>query len=68
MDGFWDHIIVITVARYSIVVICTFVFLAVFELVTSYKNWEEIRNGNVAVALATGGENIRHCYDFPLLD
>ncbi len=56
MDGFWDHIIVITVARYSIVVICTFVFLAVFELVTSYKNWEEIRNGNLAVALATGGK------------
>jgi putative membrane protein len=32
------------------------VFLAVFELVTKYRNWEEIKNGNVAVAMATGGK------------
>ncbi|MCM3739911.1 DUF350 domain-containing protein [Oceanobacillus luteolus] len=56
MEGFWDHIIVVTAARYSVVVLCTFIFLAIFELVTSYKNWEEIRKGNVAVAMATGGK------------
>ena len=56
MEGFWDNVMVITAARYSVVVLCTFIFLAIFELVTSYKNWEEIRNGNVAVALATGGK------------
>ncbi|GAB3803873.1 DUF350 domain-containing protein [Virgibacillus kimchii] len=45
-----------TAAGYSVVVLCTLVFLAVFELVTSYKNWEEIKKGNFAVAMATGGK------------
>ncbi len=31
-------------------------FLAIFELVTKYKNWEEIKKGNLAVAMATGGK------------
>ncbi|GAB3064864.1 DUF350 domain-containing protein [Virgibacillus ainsalahensis] len=56
MSGFWENIIIETAARYSIVILCTLVFLAVFELVTSYKNWIEIKKGNVAVALATGGK------------
>ncbi|RDW16284.1 DUF350 domain-containing protein [Oceanobacillus arenosus] len=56
MAGFWENIIVVTAARYSVVVLCTLVFLAIFELVTSYKNWEEIKNGNFAVAMATGGK------------
>lgn len=56
MNGFWENIIVITAARYSVVVLCTLVFLSIFELVTSYKNWEEIRKGNLAVAMATGGK------------
>lgn len=30
--------------------------LTVFELVTAYKNWEEIQKGNLAVAMATGGK------------
>ncbi|AXI09631.1 DUF350 domain-containing protein [Oceanobacillus sp. 143] len=56
MSVFWENVIVVTAARYSVVVLCTLVFLAVFELVTSYKNWEEIKNGNFAVAMATGGK------------
>ncbi len=28
----------------------------IFELVTKYNNWEEIRKGNLAVAFATGGK------------
>lgn len=56
MDGFWENIFVSTAARYSVVILCTFVFLAVFELATSYKNWDEIKKGNVAVAMATGGK------------
>ncbi|MHA6252081.1 DUF350 domain-containing protein [Oceanobacillus sp. CAU 1775] len=56
MEGFWENIIVITAARFSVVIICTLVFLAIFELVTSYKNWEEIKKGNLAVAMATGGK------------
>lgn len=56
MNGFWQNIFVETAARYSVVILCTIVFLAVFELVTTYKNWEEIKKGNVAVAMATGGK------------
>lgn len=32
------------------------VFLAVFELLTKYRNWDEIKKGNLAVAMATGGK------------
>lgn len=56
MDGFWEHVLVKTAAGYSVVILCTLVFLAVFELVTSYKNWNEIKKGNMAVAMATGGK------------
>ncbi|MFD2046265.1 DUF350 domain-containing protein [Ornithinibacillus salinisoli] len=56
MDVFWENVIVETAARYSVVILCTIVFLAVFELVTSYKNWVEIKKGNIAVAMATGGK------------
>ncbi|MFD2761771.1 DUF350 domain-containing protein [Lentibacillus juripiscarius] len=58
MSGFWDNILVETAARYSAVVLCTIVFLAVFEFATSYRNWEEIKRGNLAVAMATGGKII----------
>lgn len=56
MEGFWEITYVEIAARFSVVILCTVVFLAVFELVTSYKNWEEIKNGNFAVAMATGGK------------
>ncbi|MFD1362199.1 DUF350 domain-containing protein [Lentibacillus salinarum] len=56
MTGFWENILVETAARYSVVVLCTVVFLAIFEFVTSYHNWQEIRRGNFAVAMATGGK------------
>lgn len=56
MNVFWENIIVETAARYSVVILCTIVFLAIFELVTSYKNWSEIKSGNFAVAMATGGK------------
>ncbi|SET43749.1 putative membrane protein [Oceanobacillus limi] len=56
MEGFWELLAVETAARYSVVILCTIVFLAVFELVTTYKNWSEIKSGNLAVAMATGGK------------
>ncbi|GGJ49771.1 UPF0719 transmembrane protein YshE [Virgibacillus kapii] len=56
MAAFWENIVVETAARYSVVILCTLVFLAVFEVVTTYKNWEEIKKGNFAVAMATGGK------------
>ncbi|KAB2334158.1 DUF350 domain-containing protein [Bacillus mesophilum] len=56
MEGFWENEFIQTAAYYSVVILCMIVFLAVFELVTKYKNWEEIKNGNISVAMATGGK------------
>ncbi|KZE64516.1 hypothetical protein AWM68_10240 [Fictibacillus phosphorivorans] len=53
---FMSNAFVKTAANYSVVVLCLVVFLAVFELVTRYKNWVEIKNGNLSVAMATGGK------------
>ncbi|MBM7692001.1 putative membrane protein [Peribacillus deserti] len=56
MDKLWGNEFVYLTAYYSVVVLCCIVFLAVFELVTKYQNWEEIKKGNLSVALATGGK------------
>ncbi|MGP4041649.1 DUF350 domain-containing protein [Gracilibacillus sp. D59] len=56
MSDFWGNIFVETAARYSVAILCLIVFLVIFELVTSYKNWEEIQRGNFSVAMATGGK------------
>ncbi|WP_133580611.1 DUF350 domain-containing protein [Aureibacillus halotolerans] len=56
MNAFWENDFVATAGHYSVVVLSTIVFLAVFELVTKYKNWKEIRRGNLSVAMATGGK------------
>ena len=56
MKEFWENEFIQTAAYYSVVILCMVVFLAIFELVTKYRNWEEIKNGNVAVAMATGGK------------
>lgn len=55
-NDFWSHPLVETTGYFSVVVLCLIVSMVLFELVTKYKNWEEIRKGNVAVALATGGK------------
>ncbi|MFF2447775.1 DUF350 domain-containing protein [Neobacillus novalis] len=56
MDQFWENEYIQIAAYYSVVILCMIVFLAVFEAVTKYKNWEEIKKGNLAVAMATGGK------------
>ncbi|MDQ0157364.1 DUF350 domain-containing protein [Robertmurraya andreesenii] len=56
MNQFWENDYVQTAAYFSIVILCMVLFLAVFELVTKYRNWDEIKNGNLAVAMATGGK------------
>ena len=55
MRDFWKDPYIESAAYYSVVVLSIVVFLVVFELVTKYKNWEEIQ-GNMAVAMATGGK------------
>lgn len=56
MSDFWENELVEIAAYYSVAVLCLVIFLTVFELVTAYKNWEEIQKGNLAVAMATGGK------------
>ncbi|CAH2716137.1 hypothetical protein BACCIP111895_03321 [Neobacillus rhizosphaerae] len=56
MDHFWENEYIQIAAYYSVVILCMIVFLAVFEVVTKYKNWDEIKKGNLAVAMATGGK------------
>ncbi|MTH52912.1 DUF350 domain-containing protein [Bacillus mangrovi] len=56
MNPFWENDLVQTAAYYSVVVLCMIVFMSIFELVTRYKNWDEIQRGNLAVAMTTGGK------------
>ena len=56
MDAFWANEYEYIAAYCSVAMLCTVVFLTLFELVTKYRNWEEIKKGNMAVAMATGGK------------
>ncbi|MFD1018968.1 DUF350 domain-containing protein [Thalassobacillus hwangdonensis] len=56
MNNFWEHPLIETAASYSVVILCLVVFMAIFEIVTKYNNWQEIKRGNLAVAMATGGK------------
>ncbi|MDQ0215448.1 putative membrane protein [Oikeobacillus pervagus] len=56
MNQFWENQYVQLTGYYSVVILFLVIFLAIFELVTKYKNWQEIKKGNMAVALATGGK------------
>ncbi|WP_026572249.1 DUF350 domain-containing protein [Bacillus sp. UNC438CL73TsuS30] len=56
MNQFWENDYIQIAANYSVVILCMIVFLAIFEMVTKYRNWEEIKKGNMSVAMATGGK------------
>lgn len=53
-----------SVVYVSVAVLSLIVFLSLFELVTKYRCWHEIKNGNVAVAMATGGKIFGICNIF----
>ncbi|ATP41365.1 hypothetical protein CSE16_15590 [Solibacillus sp. R5-41] len=61
---FWHHPLIETAGYFSVVILCLFVSMVIFEIVTKYKNWEEIKKGNIAVALATGGKILGVCNIF----
>lgn len=46
---------------FTVAILGLVVFLSFFEMVTKYNCWEEIRKGNVAAALATGGKIFGIC-------
>ncbi|MEI5905565.1 DUF350 domain-containing protein [Bacillus spongiae] len=54
--SFWENGLVQTAGYFSVVILCLVLFLTIFEIVTKYRNWEEIKKGNMAVAMATGGK------------
>ena len=64
VSTFWENDWVQIAAYYSVVVLSIILFLTIFELVTKYKNWEEIKQGNLSVALATGGKIFGIAYVF----
>lgn len=53
-----------SLAFFSVAILALILFLTVFELVTKYDNWKEISNGNLAVAMATGGKIFGICNIF----
>jgi len=61
---------VLVAAHASVTILAIILFLAVFELVTKYKNWQEVKKGNVAVALATGGKilGIANVFRFSIIN
>ncbi|HET7628259.1 MAG TPA: DUF350 domain-containing protein [Bacillales bacterium] len=70
MDHFWENPYIRDAADYSVVILCLVVFLAIFELLTRYRNWYEIKRGNLSVAMATGGKifGIANIFRFSILN
>ena len=53
-----------TLAFFSVAILALIIFLSLFEFVTKYSNWQEIKKGNVAVAMATSGKILGICNIF----
>ena len=64
LTRFWSNPLVESAGYFSVVILCLIVSMVIFEIVTKYKNWEEIKSGNIAVALATGGKIFGVCNIF----
>ncbi|MBB6731114.1 DUF350 domain-containing protein [Cohnella zeiphila] len=64
VDSLMSHPLAAMLAYFSVGVLMLIVCLACFEWVTKYDCWGEIRNGNLAVAMATGGKIFGICNVF----
>lgn len=53
-----------TLAFISVAMVALILFLAVFEVVTRYSVWNEIKRGNMSVAMATSGKIFGICNIF----
>ncbi|MCR8843819.1 DUF350 domain-containing protein [Paenibacillus sp. SC116] len=51
-------------AYFSVACLALIVLLVLFEAVTRYKCWDEIKRGNMSVAMATGGKIFGICNIF----
>ncbi|WP_058303201.1 DUF350 domain-containing protein [Gorillibacterium timonense] len=61
VDYMMNNIYLNTLAYFSVAVVALLVFLFVFNLITKYNDWDEIKKGNVAVAMATSGKIFGIC-------
>ncbi len=64
VDSLLDNPYTSTLAFVSVAVLALIVCLFCFELVTRYNCWTEIKNGNLAVAMATSGKIFGICNVF----
>jgi len=56
MGDLLENPYVATTAYYTVTGLAMILFLTLFELVTKYRVWDELKRGNLAVAFATGGK------------
>jgi putative membrane protein len=64
IDILLSHPFMETLAFFSVTLLALILFLAVFEWVTAYNAWDEIRHGNLAVAMSVGGKIFGICNIF----
>jgi putative membrane protein len=64
VDSLMSHPFSAVLAYFSVGILSLIVFLACFEWVTKYDGWNEIRKGNLSVAMATGGKIFGICNIF----
>ncbi|CAG5090601.1 UPF0719 transmembrane protein yshE [Thermobacillus xylanilyticus] len=61
LDRWLDNAYFASIAFFSVAILALIVFLFCFEFAVRYKTWDEIKNGNLAVAMATGGKIFGIC-------
>ncbi len=61
IDPLLEQPIGLMAGYFSVAVVELIVFLSCFELVTRYRCWHEIKRGNLAASLATGGKIFGLC-------
>lgn len=64
IDAWLEHPYIETLGYFSVAALSLIVFLAIFEQVTSYKGWDEIKKGNMSVAMTIGGKIFGICNVF----
>ncbi|AGA57281.1 putative membrane protein [Thermobacillus composti KWC4] len=61
LDRWLDNAYFASIAFFSVAILALIVFLFCFEFAVRYNTWDEIKNGNLAVAMATGGKIFGIC-------
>lgn len=56
MADWLENPYVATLANYSVAGLAIILFLTFFEILTRYHTWQEVKRGNLAVALAVSGK------------